>query len=154
MQNKIQSLQKKDISQNTSKFLNSKPYKKLNFLLALSFVTIPYYIGKKYWPMLETWIPNPHKRIIFTVSLFEMPTISISFIFYTVLYLFKIPFFESFKSNNLPWPWEKNKKKWKKALKKIILIYLINLILLGETFAQTAYYFSKTSSNSKNFPSL
>ncbi len=51
-------------------------------------------------------------------------------IFYYVLYVYKIPFFEKMKITNVPWPWEENSTKFfKKQLPDAIKTYLGNLLL-------------------------
>lgn len=150
----VQALKKKNLITNSPKFLECKPYKKTNFILAILFITIPYYLGKIYWPSLEESFPSRKNRIMFIVSFFEIPACIIPFIFFTILYIFKIPFFEKFKSNNIPWPWKVDKTAWKKRIKKILFVYFLNLAIIGELFGQFFYYFCKTSASSKNYPSL
>jgi sterol desaturase/sphingolipid hydroxylase (fatty acid hydroxylase superfamily) len=41
----------------------------------------------------------------------------------------KHPFFEQYKVNNEPWPWEENKEEWNKFLKKSIGVVSINLFI-------------------------
>ena len=55
-------------------------------------------------------------------------------IFYTILYKNKFKYFETLKITNLPFPWEEDKKKFKKELPKIISLYLFNFAILIPIF--------------------
>ncbi len=77
----------------------------VNFFLALVFITIPWYLGKHYWYMIEELYPNRDNRASNVVNLFEIPATLIPMIFFGVLYYFQFPYFEKYKANNVPWPW-------------------------------------------------
>ena len=66
---------------------------------------------------------------------------------YTFLYYFEIPFFEKYKVNNLEWPWKENPEKWKKGLKKLIFVHLLNNLILFPLF-HFAFSFSRSISTS------
>lgn len=54
---------------------------------------------------------------------------------YMVIYKLNHPFFEQFKDNNLPWPWETEPEKFKKQLMKAIKLIGTNNIVYGIPFA-------------------
>lgn len=67
--------------------------------------------------------------LIIPLTLHESYTIILNLSFY-VLYKFKFPFFEQFKSTNEPWPWEKDNEKFKAKLYASIPALFINHILV------------------------
>ena len=71
-----------------------------------------------------------HTYFRYTIS----TTVILINIFYTTLYKFKFPIFEKLKINNLKWPWEENKEKFRKNLPKIISLYFFNQAILSNIF--------------------
>jgi sterol desaturase/sphingolipid hydroxylase (fatty acid hydroxylase superfamily) len=64
-------------------------------------------------------------------------------LFYFVLYYFKFDFVEKMKVNELPWPWEENKTVFLQKLPKILSLYFLNQVILGNLF----YFFISFISN-------
>lgn len=58
--------------------------------------------------------------------------------FYTVLYVFEIPFFEKYKVQDEPWPWKEDFEKWRELLNESLMLIVFNLvcITLSGTSAQ------------------
>ena len=50
--------------------------------------------------------------------------------FYVCLYVFRVPFFEKFKSNTLPWPWEEDMESWKASVKDGLLTMTFHYFVL------------------------
>ncbi len=49
-----------------------------------------------------------------------------------VIYVSKIPFFEQWRSDDVPWPWEsKSKEEWRKSLRRSISFNLFNACLMA-----------------------
>ncbi len=65
---------------------------------------------------------------IFFMYVFQYGGLTILFInvFFITLYYNKFPYFEKMKSNNLPWPWEQDMKKFKNDLFDILSTYAVN----------------------------
>lgn len=61
--------------------------------------------------------------------------------FFISLYFFKIPFFEKYRSNNLPWSWETNNKNF--TLLKQVGVYIMNIGLIYFSILFTISYFMK-----------
>jgi len=49
---------------------------------------------------------------------------------YFVIYKIESPFFEQFKTNSEPWPWNSDKKEWMKLLKSTVCILFINQFII------------------------
>lgn len=76
-------------------------------------------------------------------------------VFYISLYMFKIPFFEKFRSNNLPWSWETNDYK-NFSLMKQIGLYLFNILVLYQIVLRIMSYLFKPAATytSEEIPSF
>ena len=74
-------------------------------------------------------------------------------IIYITLYKLKLPYFEKMKSNNLPWPWEENKEKFRKDLKKIVFLYFFNITVVSNIFLMFFGRFIKCRYNNQ-YPSV
>ena len=77
----------------------------------------------------------PEKASIFQIiSTFTIYIGSTSLIiinlFYFTLYYFSFGFTEKFKINSLPWPWHENPVRWRKILKKTMVVYLFNQLFI------------------------
>jgi hypothetical protein len=147
-------VQPKDLKQfDQSEFNQLKPYKKLNTLLFFTSIIFPYYLAKGFLPAIEESFPERTTRIYFIVNSFQTVGLLFCIIFYSLLYYYNFKFFQQYKSNNTPWPWETDKEKWKTTLKKLILVYFINL-LISDLAQRFFYSITKASAESHNYPSL
>lgn len=125
----------------------------MNRILLFAYITVPYYIFKSYWPLMEQKLPPEMVRNIFPGAV-QFFTILTMFLFYGSLYYFNIPYFEKFKVNTLPWPWRVNKEKWKTQLKHLVWIYMRNFFLIGLLITALIEMTSSIRSSYKDFPSL
>lgn len=72
------------------------------------------------------------------LSPFVLGVIFLLNISYVFLYYNKIPYFEKLKSNNLPWPWEQDLKKFKKILPDMVFTYMKNQFILVPVYMSVA----------------
>ena len=109
--------------------LPDQRYKLLNITLLLLFNYLYHLFFTKTWPYLKKTYPSKKELTkIITIPILILAFI-IPYAFYTFLYIKKIPFFENFKVNSEKWPWEKNKKLFKKKLKKTIALITLNILI-------------------------
>ena len=130
-------------------------HKSIILLMNIIIISFLHYYSKKLYIFFEK--KNYTKSLADSFKYFQklyLITILLFInIFYIILYKFKIPFFEKFKSNDSPWPWEENPKKFKKDIKKIIFLYLFNLVIISNFFIYFIGRFLKCR-NDNNYPSL
>jgi sterol desaturase/sphingolipid hydroxylase (fatty acid hydroxylase superfamily) len=62
-------------------------------------------------------------------------------VIFTTIYWLKSPFFERYKAEPEPWPWEADPKQWQELLGQSIQVVCINLFLLVPTISFSQYYF-------------
>ena len=67
--------------------------------------------------------------------------ITIELVYY-VIYNLEHPFFEQFKINDDPWPWQKDKEAWKKLFKQSVILVGINNIVFTPVVFLTLFYLS------------
>jgi sterol desaturase/sphingolipid hydroxylase (fatty acid hydroxylase superfamily) len=108
-----------------------KRYRFLNFCLLILYNYLFYSIYKIIWPgILEQNLEKEKIYQMISLPLFFLGFI-IPYIFYSILYIKKIPFFEQYKVNAEPWPWEKEpnfRTKFKKTLILITINFGIGII--------------------------
>lgn len=54
---------------------------------------------------------------------------------YMVIYKLNHPFFEQYKDNDIPWPWESEPVKFRKKLKKAIKLIGFNNLFVGGAYS-------------------
>jgi len=96
-------------------------------ILLLSLFYISKYTFLNWYPL------HPNAFEMYGVFSTKIAVISLLVInlYYIVLYKFKFPFIEQFKSNTLPWPWEEDQTKWRSFLKDTVKTYLFNQFLVS-----------------------
>ena len=115
------------------KMLPDRRYKKLNIFLLFLYNYLWHLFFVKTWPYLIKKYKTKTDLIKMITTPILIMAFIIPYIFYTILYIKKIPFFEKYKVNSEKWPWEKNKKIFKSKIKKTIILISINL-LIGTIF--------------------
>lgn len=130
------------------------PYKILALFLIYIFLTIvPYFWKTIIWPIFNI-LP---KNVIISFSLFFCHTIfhSLANFLFFVLYKYKIPFFEQFRVNDKPWPWEKNGENWLIVYQKTMkMLFIQQYILFPITTFPFIFVFCKCRTSLETFPSI
>ncbi len=129
-----------------------RKYKVLSFLIHIITITVPYYLFQHYWIYFE-YLQSPFLKIFFVGFISIMISVGISIGFYSTLYYYQFPFFEQFKTNNMPWPWKIDRKAWEKQLKNLLLHYCTNFFILGPLITTPLLIYSKANTTSE-FPSI
>lgn len=73
------------------------------------------------------------------------------------IYVLKVPLFERYRINiNKPWPWESDKQKWNKKLKKTIFIIFINHFVIQPTVTYISIFYTGTlfRTDLESFPEI
>jgi hypothetical protein len=105
---------------------------------ALAFVFLFFYyissVGHYIWPKIlnqfklyELNIPKAMQTM--TVSIFLALIISLNLCLWFIYHI-EHPFFEKYKINNEPWPWNDNKTKWNKVIRKTLLLVGFNVFVM------------------------
>lgn len=121
----------------TRRYFEQGIYKVVGISLLISCFVVPYWLGVKYWPLLEQWTGG--SLWWFWLGFMTPLTIvqpMITHLFYLGLYLWQNPFLEQFKITPGPWPWETDpefKPKLYRAFKVVgfnvfVLIPLFNYV--------------------------
>ena len=98
--------------------------------IAISFfLAVPHY-GRQLWPqVLEYWDKNNLSYTTVFLGIGLNIHNSLHFIHHSVYYIFyhfEFPFIERYKCNDIPWPWNEDKERWRRLLRKSILVVLFN----------------------------
>ena len=97
-------------------------------ILLFYFLVLPDLIKKYIWPRE---IKN-EKLFLFLFSIIVHEGIYIICnLFYFVIYKIEHPFFEKYKINKEPWPWNQNKDHWYKLLGRSLKIILFNQFVIA-----------------------
>ena len=83
--------------------------KLFSYLFVISFFTFAPYLGQLIWPSILSLTSSP-ATLFFYLQL--IPNISLMLIVNSTFYLIyhlEHPFFEQYKANTQPWPWNQNK---------------------------------------------
>ncbi len=140
---------------NTSYNIRRVPrkYKLLSWMISIIFCSIPFYICQFYWKWLRDTFED--KLILLTfISVVVVAVAGTSTLgFYWILYHYEIPYFEQFKTNDMPWPWKLNKKAWKQKFRELMWTYFYNNFLIAPILMLIFYYLSNPDI-SFEFPSL
>lgn len=128
------------------------PYKILSLIIIYILLTLIPLFWKNYlWSFLEI-LP---KQIVISLSLFFIHIIFHSltnFVFF-FFYKHKIPFFEQFRVNDKPWPWEKNEESWLLVYKKTLkMLFFQQYILFPLSIFPFIYFVCKIRVNLESFP--
>ena len=84
---------------------------------------------------------------IFTNRIGVIITLLIN-IYYITFYVLQLSFIEKFKVNQVPWPWQEDKVKWRKMFKKTVFAFIINdFILFPIIFYIMTYFFKPIASH-------
>jgi sterol desaturase/sphingolipid hydroxylase (fatty acid hydroxylase superfamily) len=87
-------------------------------------------IVQNFWPTFNSVEELNLFYILCTTGTHSLTYIISNLVLYC-LYVTKIPFFESYRVSNKPWPWEENTAKWRILLKKsLINNFLAQLVIL------------------------
>jgi len=98
-------------------------------------------------PPLWSWcLRNFSKEslLMFGVPLFTKFFLAVTIFTFYVIYHIEHPFFEQYKANPKPWPWNEDRKKWKNLLRKTVLqslwnnLFIIPALILPTYFQITA----------------
>lgn len=98
-------------------------------------------VGKLWWPLwldlADRYNISKVQLVVATQLIFHATWILYSNLSMYVIYKMKHPFFEQFKVNNDPWPWDENPEEWRKMLKKSISLVAFNGLVVLPISATT-----------------
>lgn len=116
----------------------------ISFLATVTVFYGNYHLWCWMWPWLENFFQNPARMNIVLTTLIGWITHYLSQLFYLFVYRAKHPFFEQFKDNDRPWPWEYDRdfpQQFRKAIKQVA----INNFIVTPLFSFVNYYFGSIS---------
>ena len=125
----------------------------INNLLLFAFIAIPHYLFKQFYHVFSDNIPAEQLKSVFPTFCQALAFITVLAL-YIPIYLYDPKFLRRFKVNNIDWPWNKDKKQWKKLKSSLIWIYFRNYILLAPIVTGFYHYFSDTRIQLEDYPSL
>lgn len=131
-----------------TEFFGTPIYRLIAIISFFTLTLSQYFLAQKYWHLLDPIITSYPDGFIFCVVL-TIAYMNILFgntVFY-LIYRGKYEFFEKFKGNNDPWPWESNSELFRqKDLPRMLKLNCINflivlpLTLIYNMFAKTISY--------------
>lgn len=83
-----------------------------------------------------------------------VPAVIVTNLYYAIIYYFRFPFIEQFKVNNVPWPWEQDRKGWPKLLANCLKVFASNQILIFPIVFILVTLFFKCDVSVTNLPSF
>jgi sterol desaturase/sphingolipid hydroxylase (fatty acid hydroxylase superfamily) len=114
-----------------------KFYIPLNMIYTIFIFFIVTVIGKKIWPEK---IANEGKFIFLSAMVIHEVSWIIGNGIFCILY--HIKYFDNFKFDTTPWPWEgENKSKWNNQFNKTIITLLFNHFILAPAMALPSYIY-------------
>ena len=69
---------------------------------------------------------EPWKFVLVVTTLWHAFWVIVTNLIMMVIYKAELPFFERYKVNSNPWPWNENKDEWKSILKKSVGLGVFN----------------------------
>lgn len=112
--------------------------KVIGMVTLAAFLLLPYFVAKNHWSWLESLFEgNKFWMILTTCILLSHIVHSTTCISYAIIYKLRLPFFEQFKDNPNPWPWEYDPNFSKQIWRGIKLVCFNNFVIspLGFIFA-------------------
>ncbi|CAK88518.1 unnamed protein product (macronuclear) [Paramecium tetraurelia] len=89
--------------------------------------------------------------------LVQLSTTNLSYvignIYMYIIYSLKLPFFERYKVDNNPWPWEKSQESWNQTKKKVLLNWILNSTISSLLTVGSVYGGQKFRHDSSSIPS-
>lgn len=125
----------------------------VNRILMLSFVILPYFLLKHFWPAMVERIPTESLKRVFPLMM-QATAFVLLFAFYIPVYYYAFPAIEKYKSNSIPWPWKENPKTWPHLRNKLIFYYLRNILFLAPLLGRCVHSVTRMSYSLETFPSL
>ena len=128
---------------------NRFSYKGVLFLLAyiqgITFIWFTPKLSQAIWPTILTWIEESQyeKWKVFLVGLILWHVCLVAFfnlIMYGIYHI-EHPFFEQFKINQNPWPWNENRSEWIIKLKNTLKLQGFNMIVMPAVLIFIDLYF-------------
>lgn len=90
---------------------------------------------------------------IFTSKVAMIPTVLIN-IHYWTFYYFQWHWAEKYKSNNVPWPWQLDKQKWRKMRWNSFLTYVFNQLFIFPPIFYLLMHLFAPDNRTETFPDL
>jgi len=83
-----------------------------------------------------------------------LPIVFITNLYFAAIYYIRLPFFEQFKANSVPWPWEEDPKGWSKKLVSCFKAFVTNQLLVFPAVFVLIMMFFKCDVSVTHLPSL
>jgi len=102
-------------------------------LMAISFYVFAPYVGEWSWPRLMDFVSENNYELwkveLFISWAFHLSCTIVTNLSMWLIYHLELPFFERYKINRDPWPWNKDRKEWNKLLVKSIGLVGFNCLV-------------------------
>src|SRR3990167_983877 len=110
-------------------FLASPGNRAISFVATISIFYGNYVLWCAMWPWLERTFDSPALMSMCLTTLVGWVTHYGAQLVYLCIYRAKNPFFEQFKDNDRPWPWEYDREFPKQLRKALILVGINNFVV-------------------------
>ena len=136
-----------------SKTVSSVTYATLSVILFLLYIYGLHAYFAEHWAAFESMLSPMLLQMTFFTS-FQVCTISINLLLFSLIYYLKWPFFERMKIDKREWPWEENPTLWKKQRKRLAYGLIRNIFVVLPLYGIFLILTTNCATSSAQFPSL